>query len=179
MSWTMTYQENVLSGADHSYCLNTNTADMCFERAAEHSKGFRLNGLSTGRKTTPCFPPGTPLDLKRMKMAKKECSETGPCRWTGEEKDQWTLSKESNDTDRIKNISAARLRKVSWAKSQVERSVQTEGTHCTWLIFSLLMIRHVFFTPAVMQCSCTAWNHCHILPTGAATFCIGVKMESY
>lgn len=45
----MTYQD-VLSGADHAYCLNINTTDMCFERAAEHREELWLNGLSTGKK---------------------------------------------------------------------------------------------------------------------------------
>lgn len=68
----MTYQEDVLSGADHNYCLNINAADTCFERGAEHSKGIWLNGLSTGKKTTLFFSP--------MNNARSEKNEKWPKR---------------------------------------------------------------------------------------------------
>lgn len=48
------------------------------------------------------------------------------------------------------------------------------------LSFFLLMSEHVFLTSAVMQCtSRMLWNYCHMLLTGTAAFCIGMKSESY
>lgn len=149
------------------------------KRAAEHSEGLWLNGLPTGKKTTVFYPLECHWIWKEWKWPKRSAQTPGLADGLVRRKTSGLHLKKAMIQTEPKKVSAARLLKVSWPKSQVERSDQAEGTHCTWLIFSLLMIKHVFFTPAVTQCSCMVWNHCHILPTGAATFCIGVKLESY
>lgn len=129
-----------------------------------------------------------PLDLKRMENSQRGVFGDGALQmdWWGERpmsslpKGRPYLKEAMVQTEpSTSSISAVKQLKINWHKSWVERLVHAEGIYCTWLIFSLLTIKHVFFSPAVMQCSCTLWNHSHILLTGVAAFCIGVKLEPY
>lgn len=79
-----------------------------------------------------------PRDLKKTESWKEECSETGPCRWTGEEKGLKALSKGSQGGDGQNRVSrgiATQWLKTNQHMSKVERSALAEGIHCTWLIF--------------------------------------------
>lgn len=152
-------------------------------RGAEYSKDW-LNGLSAG-KTTMFWPEKGHETWRKWRTAKEECSETGPCRWTGEENGLKALSKGSQGGDgqnRVsRNISTQWL-KTNQHMSKVERlkgQPGQKGYAAPDLAFCLLMSEQVFLTSAVTQRrSRTLWNYCHMLLTGTAAFCIGMKLES-